>query len=425
MPERSIAQLEDELIQGAARIDAALCSWLLTLAEFDRREGYVRWECRSAAHFLNWRCGISLHAAREQVRVARRLEDLPLVRRSFAEGELSYSKARAISRIATPETEAQLVEWAHHATAAQIDKVVAGRRSVGKKPSDDRFVSWCYEDSGAFVLRAKLTPEEGALVIAALQSARDALADGVGEIVPAGTPSESVPAGTLSKVSNADAFVAMAETTLAHGPTPVVAGDRHMVLVHVNAETGDAMLDGGPVLSEESKQHVLCSASWAEVVRGRDGEVLFMGRASREPNRAQRRALAARDGGCIFPGCSQRIWVDAHHIHEWEKGGRTDIDNLALLCRFHHNAVHHRGFRVEAAPRQRFRFFNPEGVELIAAPALAKPSGAISTNGASGRPIAPDAAVPNWDGHHPDYATAVEGLCWLEDNAHKHECAIA
>jgi hypothetical protein len=411
MTERTIAELEDELTQGAARIDAALCGWLLTLAEFDRRAGYEAWECRSAAHFLNWRCGISLHAAREQVRVARRLEELPLVREQFADGVLSYSKVRAITRVATPETEQTLVEWAECATAAQLDKVVRGRRSVDKKGADARFVSWSYEDDGSFVLRARLTPEEGAVVVAALASARTSMADAVGESVPAGT----------SRPGNADALVMVAETTLAHGPTPLEAGDRHVVMVHLNAETGEAKLDGGPVLSEASKQLVLCGASIAGVVTGADREILYMGRLMRLPNRAQRRALGIRDGGCVFPGCTERIWVDAHHLEEWDKGGRTDIDNLVLLCRFHHNAIHHRGFSIKKGPRQTFRFFNPDGIELVAAPALAKPTGTIPTTGASGRPITPDTPIPNWDGHHPDYGIAVSGLMWEEENARKVE----
>lgn len=136
MAERSLHELEDAITEGAARLDAAMCAWLLDVAEFDRRAGYVSWECRSTAHFLNWRCGVSLHAARQQVRVARALESLPLARAAFADGRLSYSKLRALVKIVTPETEQQLVEWAQCATAAQFEKVVAGRRSVDRRDPD-------------------------------------------------------------------------------------------------------------------------------------------------------------------------------------------------------------------------------------------------------------------------------------------------
>jgi hypothetical protein len=408
MMERSIEVLEDDITQGAARMDAALCSWLSTVAEFDRREGYERWECRSTAHFLNWRCGISMHTAREQVRVARRLEELPLVHAAFADGVLSYSKARSITRVATPETEAQLVEWAQHATAAQLERVVAGRRSVDRPEPEARYATWGWDDDGSFVLRARLSPEEGALVLAALGSAKAALA--VGESVPAGTPGEPEPL----RPSAADALVAMAETTLAHGPTPVSAGDRHMVLVHVRAETGEATLENGVALSEPAAQQVLCDSSSATIQLGEQGEPLHMGRRTRDPSSAQRRALLVRDGGCRFPSCEQRRWVDAHHVQWWEFGGRTDLDNLVLLCRVHHRAIHHRGYRVEAGPHQSFRFYDPEGIRLMATPRLTRPTGHIGTIGASGRRITPDTPVPHWDGRHPNYGWAVEGLLILE-----------
>ncbi len=424
MTERPLAELEDEITQGAARIDAALCAWLLLVGEFDRRAGYETWECRSTAHFLNWRCGISMRTAREHVKVARRLEHLPLLCAAFADGALSYSKARAIARVATPETEAQLVEWAHCATAAQMDLLVNRRRSVDQSPQETRYLTWGYDEDGSFVLRARLTPEEGALVLAALRSARDALGD-QGECM-----AESGPAGPLFETetirpSAADALVAMAETTLAHGPTPVAGGDRHMVLVHVNAETGTATLDGGPELTDNEAASVLCDAAHATILLGGEGEPLAMGRRTREPTVAQRRALLVRDGGCVFPGCEQRVFVDAHHVHEWERGGPTDLNNLVLVCRVHHRAIHHRGYTCEPGPNQTFKFFNPQGVRLVAVPRPTRADGQIPTVGASGEQIGPDTPVPNWDGHHPDYATAVEGLLILEAEGRPDEVAVA
>src|SRR2546421_7811509 len=117
-----LERLEAEIATQAAHIAAGTCRWLELVAEFDRREGYADWGCRSTAHWLNWRCGVSLVSGREQVRVGRRLAELPGVRAAFATGELSYSKVRAIVRIATRETEATLVEWARHATATQLGR---------------------------------------------------------------------------------------------------------------------------------------------------------------------------------------------------------------------------------------------------------------------------------------------------------------
>jgi len=350
-----------------------------------------------------------MRTARDHVRIARRLADLPLVRAAFADGTLSYSKARAITRVATTETEGQLVEWAAHATAAQLDRVVAGRRGVDRPEPETRYVTWGRDDDGSFVLRARLSPEEGALVVAALASARAALE----------TSAKNGPAGPLLddpalRPMAADALVAMAETTLAHGPTPVSGGDRHLVLVHVNAATREATLESGVGLADDAAQEMLCNASVATVLLGDQGEPLALGRKSRDPSTAQRRALLIRDGGCRFPSCDQRVFVDAHHVKYWEHGGRTDLDNLVLLCRVHHRAIHRRGYCVEPGPSQTFRFSCPDGTRIPAAPVLAPADSALRVAGASGEPITPDTPVPHWDGHHPDYAWAVEALLILE-----------
>ena len=98
-PAEDLERLETEIVELAAQIHAATCRWLGLVAEFDRREGWKAWGCRSCAHWVAWRCSLSDVAARDQVRVARRLEGLPLVRAAYAAGELSYSKVRALTRV--------------------------------------------------------------------------------------------------------------------------------------------------------------------------------------------------------------------------------------------------------------------------------------------------------------------------------------
>src|SRR5438105_4580427 len=108
--ERALGTLENDITLAAAHLDAALCGWLLDVAEFNRRDG---WEgCRSMAEWLNWRCGIALRTARDHVRVGEALSSFSKIRDAFAHGEISYSKVRAITRIATPETEDDLLMWA-------------------------------------------------------------------------------------------------------------------------------------------------------------------------------------------------------------------------------------------------------------------------------------------------------------------------
>src|SRR5580658_7263221 len=106
--EWAVERLEAEIAVGSAHLAAAECRWLQLVAEFDRREAWRTWGCLSAAHWLNYRCSLALGPAREKVRVARRLEELPLVVAAFSTGELSYSKVRALTRVATHTNEETL-----------------------------------------------------------------------------------------------------------------------------------------------------------------------------------------------------------------------------------------------------------------------------------------------------------------------------
>src|SRR5438477_2496159 len=125
-----LERLEAEICEGAAHLAAGMGRWLLLVGEFDRRKGYERWECRSSAFWLNWHCGIAIRTAHEHVRVGRALLEYPATAEALCQGQVSYSKVRAITKVMTPATEAQLLEWAPSATAAQLERVVAGRRRV-------------------------------------------------------------------------------------------------------------------------------------------------------------------------------------------------------------------------------------------------------------------------------------------------------
>jgi uncharacterized protein DUF222 len=128
--ELPLERLEAEICELAGHLAAGECRWLLLLSEFDRREGWTGWGLHSCAHWVSYRCGIGLQAAREKLRVGRRLGELPLVREAFAAGELSYSKVRAVCRVARPETESTLLEMARYATTAQLEEIVRTYRKV-------------------------------------------------------------------------------------------------------------------------------------------------------------------------------------------------------------------------------------------------------------------------------------------------------
>ena len=122
--------LEREITALASQIHAATCRWLCLVGEYDAREGWAQWGCRSCAHWVSWQCGVAPGAAREHVRVARRLRELPLVCAAFADGELSYSKVRALTRVAGVEREGELLELARHATASQLERLLRAYRGV-------------------------------------------------------------------------------------------------------------------------------------------------------------------------------------------------------------------------------------------------------------------------------------------------------
>ena len=228
-----LERLESEITELAAHLNAAECRWLLLVAEFDRREGWATWECRSCASWLNWKCGIDLGAARERVRVARRLGELPSITAAFGAGQLSYSKVRALTRVATTDNEEALLEMARAGTASHLERIVrAYRAALGREDLDQanhvheqRFVEWHCDDDGALVVRARLSAEQGALVHKALELAARA--------------EEGVSAETSERLSTtqrrADALALVAESFVAHGPAGLRGGDRHLVTVHVDA----------------------------------------------------------------------------------------------------------------------------------------------------------------------------------------------
>jgi hypothetical protein len=239
-------RLEADLCALAAHIDAAVCRWLGLVAEFDRREGWATWECTSCAMWLSWKCGVSSTTAHEHVRVARALTGLPVIRAAFGRGELSYSKVRAMTRVATPAIEADLVEVARESTGAGLERICRAYRRCGRVGDDEaqrvyaeRSVSWSHDEDGAFVAHVRLPAEAGELVIQMIETVRAQLA---GAESSAGK--SNVPRPSLAAV-RADALVHAARRVLGLVDEPVghSAGAEMTVVVAAdllsNTETTD------------------------------------------------------------------------------------------------------------------------------------------------------------------------------------------
>src|SRR5580765_4420822 len=129
---RSLEQLGDEIAELSVHLDAATVRLLDLIREFDVRNGWNN-GFRSCAAWLSWRVGLDLGAARERVRVAHALDTLPRLARALAHGELSYAKIRALTRVATPETEERLLAVGRAGTAEHVERIVRGWRRVGRK----------------------------------------------------------------------------------------------------------------------------------------------------------------------------------------------------------------------------------------------------------------------------------------------------
>ncbi len=217
------------------------------------------------------------------------------------------------------------------------------------------------------VLRGRLEPEVGALLLRALAAARETLyqrSRAEVAIAPLADPAAEPP--TMAQ-QQADALALLAETALHHGLDPGAPGERYQVVVHVDApvladpeQPGQSVLEDGVHVSAETSRRLACDASRVVMRHDDEGRLLEVGARTRTIPPALRRALHARDRGCRFPGCDGRF-TQGHHLRHWAQGGPTTLSNLALLCRRHHRAVHEEGYQVDRDPDGTLQFRRPDG----------------------------------------------------------------
>ena len=451
---RSTDGLGEAIAELAARLHAATYELLVLLREFDERAGWNN-GFLSCAHWLHWRTGIDLGAAREKVRVAKALASLRLVSGAMQRGTISYAKVRALTRVATPENEAVLLDFAVAGTAAHVERFVRAWRRVDRVAAARetevrhlrRELSTWVDDDGMVVVRGRLTPEIGAAVQCALEAAADRLFRESAGAASGAAMTEEVTFGQR----RADALGLLAEIALSADLDRGTAGDRYQVVLHVEASrsTSDAsapgcaprhedapqpardrqasdaastmlravpdtrdiddgvgpravegmlhvtngfeprcvagpiaadaeprpfdgaleVVDGATYVSAETSRRLACDAAVVVMHHDASGTVLDVGRKTRTIPPAIRRALLARDTRCQFPGCSSHR-CDAHHVVHWIDGGRTGLENLVLLCRRHHRAVHEGGFSLARHPAGSWIVHRPDGRPLEVAPVL-------------------------------------------------------
>jgi len=439
--ELSIPDLAARITELAGHLNSANHRWLRLIAEFDRRNGWSDGCTRSCAHWLGWKCGLDMGAAREKVRVARALESLPLIDAAMGRGELSYSKVRALTRVASPATEEVLLNIALHGTTHHVETLVRQFRrareqeelSRESRQHAGRRCTYFHDADGSLVVRLQLPAEGGALLLQALEAAvQDVpLPDDCKDQLHVSAETLRAPlVGEVQTLSarRADAVVVLAESFLKHGPAALNGGERHQIVVHVDAESlrsgeaGRCELEDGPAMPVETARRLACDSSVVTIIEDARGEPLDVGRKTRSIPPALRRALKSRDQGCVFPGCTHKRYVDGHHVQHWAEGGATKLSNLVSLCRFHHRAVHEGGIRIQRLDDGAWRFVLGNGQSLESCSpgrsfALGDWRNLVATDEGRGIPIDAHTAATRWRGERMDYGMAIDSLLFRERRA--------
>ena len=431
-----LSRLGERIAELAERINAAEARMMTLIAEFDRREGWKD-GFGSCAEWLAWRIGIRIGPARERVRTARALENLPQTADALRDGSISYAKVRALTRVATPDSETKLLEFARAGSAAKLERTVRMWRKLSRDEEltaeqarhRSRAFSVFVDGDGMYVVKGRLEPEVGAVLMRAVEAASDALfrrergprdprldktdpqpepkqrrADAVGLLaeralaagfggggssgtpedgarraagIENGEPCDDDPARSREEAQPRSRNDSPARSRVESG----TRAERYQVMVHCDAATlaaegepGRSDLDGIRVSAETSRR-MACDAAVVAMVHAKDGSVLNVGRRTRTIPAHIRRALEERDRGCRFPGCAC-AFTEAHHVKHWADGGETSLGNTLLLCRRHHRAVHEGQVRVSVATDGTVLFFAPSGKMLADAPGRPTSAGA-------------------------------------------------
>ena len=369
---------------------------LRLVRERDRRRLWEKDGCRNMGQWLSGRLGISAFAGMRWTHAAHALEHLPLTSAAFERGNISFDKVLQLTRFASADTEKELLRYARRASVSALRK----RADLATRPpledhNDDhhaRYVEWTrVNDSGAIRFEGLLPAAPGAIVTKALRRIADRLpempplpqqveaqevpgwftADGDAQAIPG----ETVMVRDGLPQRYADALVVLCSGSIAEDHDP----DRATVLVSTSLDAlqgNDAgcELEGSGVIHPEIARRISCDCRLQFVLRRDDGTAAGIGRAARNIPGYLRREMLHRDGGCTFPGCGTRRFVDGHHIRHWEAGGPTDLDNLVTVCHFHHKLVHEFGWDVALDANQVAIWFRPDGRRYEPGPSRADPA---------------------------------------------------
>jgi len=371
-----IEALDHNILTLCTRINAATYELLVMIREFDERAGFLQWGLSNCAEWLAWRCDLSMTTAREKVRVAHALKTLPVMSASFASGELSYTKVRALTRVANRDNEDDLLAFALRTTAVNVEDRCRELRCGSEASLDTASRAFANRSlrirkdhhRGVMTITVDIPLGSGELVEKALDKARDDEQKDMPDVED-----------NSWSARQADAFINLASGYLSGESSE--SNDNYLVTVHVDqsALAGGGGRAGIPI---ESVKRLCCDSHAVIIAEDDQGEPLSIGRKSRIIPTAISRAVRSRDNNCCtFPGCGNRRFLHCHHVEHWSNGGETSLDNLLLLCTKHHTLVHEGGFRIDRDYRDEWFFVRPDG---IAVPEVGYVSGVIENPPAGG-----------------------------------------
>jgi hypothetical protein len=361
-------QLAKRIGELAAHLHAGTAEMCRLVAEFDKSEAWAGSGIKSCAHWLSINCGYDVWTAAELIRVGHSLPEMPQLRTAFQEGRLSFDKMRAVSKVATAEDEHIWLEIALETSGGQLSRVctafqrataVEGEDLSSKQQSERRVRYWWRED-GMLDLFATLPPEEGQVVLAAIEAGAAKRKE-----------KEGYQALDTFGARRADALTEICRRWLEGDEKGNAPRPRHQLVVHVDVETltgqaegGRCHLENGPGISPELMRKLGCDADIVAITE-KNGLPIDVGRTKRLFTPKQRRAIAVRDGTCRFPGCGvPATECTPHHIEYWADGGPTVIGNGISQCDYHHGRHHEGAFRIRKVGPGEVIFETMEGEAL-------------------------------------------------------------
>ncbi len=382
--ERPRSARGQRLLELASYRNVLDCAWLTELYEFDRREEWKLDDATSAANWLSWYAGIRLRTAHENLRVARKLAERPVLAQAMREGRVNYTQARALTRIATVENETTLVELAVATSGQALEGHVRHIRQraaadAGEVDPEKLRLWWSEAGDGTSTMTATMRADQGATVrngLEAMKRLAQPKAPGsvsnVDALVLMATMSVAAGAAQLAaqRADGDEKKQRRLETTIAKKSEALLIVSQSAVVARTRGPLDHCELSDGTQLSVEAARRLLCDSAVRALLVDDQGNALDVGRRTQRISEPLKAALIERDRHCTFPGCTSRLGLDAHHRVHWLDGGETKLDNLTLQCRPHHVIVHEGGHTIVRTDDGLLEFLDRAGDVLPRGPGV-------------------------------------------------------